>query len=217
MILPRPGGREDEESSLIAHRGRFGDEDIEGPAFPTLVLVEGPVGLLKPHFLDKLVGALNERFTSSGVCTALAVTERSAHDSGSAAPGRQELAPRPGRRRESGNKIVDDVSSFGNNNQNRGNSKSRTEAAWERRASRARRSAPYACSGPPLASKVDSSLCRDRLFQARQLGEQFLMALQQSSALLNSVLGRNPDQDRSRNPAETPAGFDHVRLHVRLA
>ena len=39
----------------------FGDEDIDWAAFPTLVLVEGPAGLLKSHFLDELVGALNER------------------------------------------------------------------------------------------------------------------------------------------------------------
>ena len=32
----------------------------EWSASPTFVLVEGPPGLLKAHFLDKLVGALNE-------------------------------------------------------------------------------------------------------------------------------------------------------------
>ena len=38
----------------------FVDEDIDWTAFPTIVLVEGPPGLLKAHFLDELVGALNE-------------------------------------------------------------------------------------------------------------------------------------------------------------
>ena len=32
--------------------------------FSTLVLVKGPAGLLKAHFLDELVGALNERFNA---------------------------------------------------------------------------------------------------------------------------------------------------------
>ena len=58
--FPRPVGREDEQLSLIAQGGHSRHEDIDRAAFPTLVLVEGPPGLLKAHFLDELVGALNE-------------------------------------------------------------------------------------------------------------------------------------------------------------
>ena len=65
----------------------FVDEDIDGAASPTLVLVEGPAGLLEPHFLDELVGALNERLNVFRCAhSAMAVMDLSAHDSGSAPP-----------------------------------------------------------------------------------------------------------------------------------
>ena len=57
-------GWEDERSRQVGHGGHFVDEDIGRSAFPTLVLVKGPAGLLKAHFLDELVGALNERFNA---------------------------------------------------------------------------------------------------------------------------------------------------------
>ena len=57
-------GWEDERSRQVGHGGHFVDEDIGRAAFPTLVLVEGPAGLFKPHFLDILIGALNERFNA---------------------------------------------------------------------------------------------------------------------------------------------------------
>ena len=57
-------GGEDERSRQVGHGGHFVDEDIGRAAFPTLVFVKGPAGLLKAHFLDELVGALNERFNA---------------------------------------------------------------------------------------------------------------------------------------------------------
>ena len=59
--FPLRGRWEDEQSSLIAHGCRFGDEHIDRAAFPTLVFVEGAAGLLQTHFLGVLVGALHER------------------------------------------------------------------------------------------------------------------------------------------------------------
>ena len=44
--------------------GRFGDENIDLAASPARLLVKGSPGLFKPHFLDELVGALNERFNA---------------------------------------------------------------------------------------------------------------------------------------------------------
>ena len=57
-------GWEDERSRHVGHRGRFNHEYVGWAAFPTLVLVKGPAGLLKAHFLDELIGALNERFNA---------------------------------------------------------------------------------------------------------------------------------------------------------
>ena len=54
-------GWEDEYPGLIADCGDFGDEDVGRPALPTLLLVKGPVGLLEPHLLHKLIGALRQR------------------------------------------------------------------------------------------------------------------------------------------------------------
>ena len=45
---------------MIGRRGMFRNENIDRAAFPTCILVEGPPGLSKAHFLDVLVGALNE-------------------------------------------------------------------------------------------------------------------------------------------------------------
>ena len=56
----RPVGRKDEQLSLIAQGGHSRHEDIDRTAFPTFVLVEGPPGLRKAHFLDEFVGALDE-------------------------------------------------------------------------------------------------------------------------------------------------------------
>ena len=57
-------GWEDERSRQVGHGGHFVDEDIGRAAFPTLVLVEGPPGLLGPDLPDEFVGALNERFNA---------------------------------------------------------------------------------------------------------------------------------------------------------
>ena len=59
--FPRWVGREDESVSRPGHRCNFGNGNIGWAASPPRVLVEGPAGRLKAHFLDELVGALNER------------------------------------------------------------------------------------------------------------------------------------------------------------
>ena len=53
-------GRKNEVPGLIAERRRFGNEDIDGAALPTFVLVERPPGFLQSHLHGVLVGALNE-------------------------------------------------------------------------------------------------------------------------------------------------------------
>ena len=53
--------RKDQASSLIADRRIFGHKDIDWTASPSLVFVEGAVGLIKTHFVNELIGALNER------------------------------------------------------------------------------------------------------------------------------------------------------------
>ncbi len=54
-------GREDESARCPGQRRNFGDGDIGWSASPPRVLVERPPGLGKPHVLNVLVGALNER------------------------------------------------------------------------------------------------------------------------------------------------------------
>ena len=50
----------DQRLCRISHRCHFVDKDVERTASPTLVFVEGSPGFFKAHFLDVLVGALNE-------------------------------------------------------------------------------------------------------------------------------------------------------------
>ena len=60
LPLPCRVGREDERSSDVGVGDYFVDEDIDRAVSPTRVFVEGPPGRRKAHFLDELVGALNE-------------------------------------------------------------------------------------------------------------------------------------------------------------
>ena len=59
--FPRRVRWKNKRSGRPGYRCNFGDGDIDRAASPTLVLVESPPGLLKAHFLDELVGTLNER------------------------------------------------------------------------------------------------------------------------------------------------------------
>ena len=58
--FPRWVGREDESVCPSGHRCDFGNGNIGWAASPPRVLVEGPAGRLKAHFLNELIGALNE-------------------------------------------------------------------------------------------------------------------------------------------------------------
>ena len=60
LPLPCRVGREDERSSDVGVGDYFVDEDIDRAVSPTRVFVEGLPGRRKAHFLDELVGALNE-------------------------------------------------------------------------------------------------------------------------------------------------------------